>query len=173
MDRLWSPWRSSYIAASGGNAVPDNDFCVFCDLQSNSLSDEQNLIVFRGKENFIVLNLYPYTSGHSMVVPYRHVPDLDRAPLEITTDMMELTRRCQGALRIAYNPDGFNIGMNQGSAGGAGVASHMHMHLVPRWIGDANFVTTIGETRVLPESLQDTYRKIKKAFDSQMISGEC
>jgi len=86
--------------------------------------------------------------------------------------MMELTRRFQGALRIAYNPDGFNIGMNQGSAGGAGVASHMHMHLVPRWIGDANFVTTIGETRVLPESLQDTYRKIKKAFDSQMISGQ-
>ena len=164
MDQLWSPWRYSYISAGGEKPKPGTDACVFCSLQTNSLSDEQNLIVHRGAENFIVLNLYPYTSGHIMVVPYRHVPDLDRAPAEITTELMELTRRCQTALRSAYSPDGFNIGMNQGSAAGAGVAGHLHMHLVPRWIGDANFVTTVGETRVLPESLQDTFRKLKKAM---------
>lgn len=164
MDRLWSPWRYSYIAGDSANKDDTGNACVFCALQLGEESDEKRYIVHRGKLNFVVLNLYPYTSGHVMVVPYDHVPDLDQSPKPISDEMMDLTKRCQRALREIYRPDGFNIGMNQGAAAGAGVAGHMHMHVLPRWSGDANFVSTIGETRVIPEALIDTFRKLKDRF---------
>jgi ATP adenylyltransferase len=139
--------------------------CVFCDLQSRPGTDADKYILFRGARNFIVLNLYPYTSGHVMVVPFEHTADLHTTPKEITDEMMDLTKRCQDAIGAVYKPDGFNLGMNQGSAAGAGVAGHIHMHVLPRWVGDANFVSTIGETRVLPEALDITYRKLKACFE--------
>jgi ATP adenylyltransferase len=166
LDRLWSPWRYQYIA-SGSNATDKRpDSCVFCDLQKDPGTDEEKLILYRAKYCFVALNLFPYTSGHSLVVPYLHIADLDAAPKEITTELIDLTKVLQTAMRKVYKPDGFNIGMNQGSAAGAGVAGHLHMHILPRWVGDANFVSTIGETRVLPETLGDTYRRLKNQLNA-------
>src|SRR5262249_20158206 len=129
--------------------------CIFCKVIAESL-DEQNYIVHRGSLNYIILNLFPYTSGHIMIVPYEHQASL--APLDepTTTEMMELTKKVQRALESEYRPDGFNIGINLGHSAGAGVAEHLHLHVVPRWTGDANFVSVIGETRILPEELSDT-----------------
>lgn len=159
MDRLWSPWRYRYVSAAEQKA----DGCIFC-VKPAQNDDEGNLIVYRGDRNFVLLNLYPYTSGHLMVAPYRHVPTLEDADEETVTELMLLTRRAQRHLREAYNAPGFNVGMNIGSCAGAGVAGHIHMHVLPRWTGDANFMTTIGETRVMPEDLTDTFRKLRAAF---------
>jgi ATP adenylyltransferase len=122
--------------------------------------DQKNSILHRAAHNFIVLNIYPYISGHLLIVPYTHLADLDAAPKEVTDELMDLTKRCQTALREAYRPQGFNLGMNLGKAAGAGVAEHFHLHIMPRWTGDTNFMTTIGETRVHPEDLATTYRKL-------------
>jgi len=158
MDRLWSPWRYRYVS----KAEP-TDACIFC-VKSQQNQDEQNLILYRGELNFVLLNLYPYTSGHLMVAPYQHVATLEEAPEECAAEMMTLTRRAQRHLREVYNPAGFNLGMNIGSSAGAGVAGHIHMHLLPRWTGDANFMTTIAETRVIPEDLDTAWRKLRHAF---------
>jgi ATP adenylyltransferase len=161
MDVLWSPWRYDYIK-SGERQPPENSSgCVFCDILNNSASDEENFILFRARFNFVILNVYPYISGHLMVVPFEHIADLDSAAKEITDEQMDLAKRCQTALRAAYQPNGFNLGMNQGKAGGAGVAEHFHLHILPRWVGDANFMTAIGETRTIPESLTTTFDKLK------------
>lgn len=161
MDVLWSPWRYDYI--KGGDEKPQNvvNDCVFCSILANSASDEEKYILHRAEFNFVILNIYPYISGHLMIVPYAHLADLDRAEKRITDELMDLTKRCQTALREAYNPNGFNLGMNFGKAAGAGVAEHFHMHILPRWIGDANFMTSVGETRTIPENLQTTYEKLK------------
>ena len=128
--------------------------------------DERALIVHRGRHNFIVLNAFPYTSGHSMVVPYQHVDRLSKLPAEALAELTELTQQLEAILFKVYQPDGVNLGMNIGKAAGAGVAGHIHMHVLPRWVADANFMTVVGETRVLPESLPETYSRLKQAFDN-------
>jgi ATP adenylyltransferase len=126
--------------------------------------DEEHFIVFRGRKNFIVLNRFPYTNGHLMIVPYHHSPDLAGIDLETATELFLLTREAEGHLRSLYKPNGLNLGMNIGEAAGAGIAGHIHMHILPRWTGDANFMTTIGETRILPEELPVTFERLRKAF---------
>ena len=163
MDRLWTPWRYQYIASAAGERDSDGD-CVLCALARDEASDERNFVLHRARHNFVVLNLYPYTSGHLMIIPYLHGDALDAVPKEATDEMMDLAKRAQGALRDAFRPEGFNLGMNLGSVAGAGVAGHVHLHVLPRWAGDANFMSTIGETRVLPQDLQTTYHKLRPLF---------
>ncbi len=163
MERLWSPWRSEYIASGGSGSTFDS--CVFCDIRTDAANDDRNLVVYRGEQAFVVLNLYPYISGHLLIVPYEHVPDLDAAVKEITDELMDLTKRSQTALRRVYSPAGFNIGMNLGHAAGAGIVDHIHIHIMPRWAGDTNFMTTVAETRVLPEDLATTLQKLRKEFN--------
>jgi ATP adenylyltransferase len=126
--------------------------------------DEANLVLHRGTHNFIALNLYPYITGHMMVIPYQHIADLNPAPKQITDEMMDLAKLAQGALQTVYSPSGFNLGMNLGAAAGAGIVDHIHLHILPRWGGDTNFVTTVAETRVIPESLETTYSKLHGKF---------
>ncbi len=163
MDILWNPWRYAYIK-SAETKQPAAGSCVFCGILNNAASDEENSILHRAEFNFVVLNVYPYISGHLMIVPYAHLADLDSAEKKITDELMDLTKRCQTALREAYQPHGFNLGMNQGRAAGAGVAEHFHLHILPRWFGDANFMTSIGETRTIPEDLRTTFDKLKNRF---------
>lgn len=158
MDYLWTPWRYAYVSTA--DKAPE---CVFCHLQSMG-DDERALIVHRGQHNFVVLNAFPYTSGHSMVVPYQHLDRLGKLPAEALCEMTELTRRLERIYFEEYHPDGVNLGMNIGKAAGAGVAGHIHMHVLPRWVADANFMTVVGETRVLPELLAETYSRLKQAF---------
>ena len=161
MDVLWSPWRYDYITGSGAGKPTG---CVFCEIQKNSASDEENFILKRAEFNFVILNIYPYTSGHLMVIPYKHLGDLSAADKQTTDEMMDLTKQAQSALAEVYRPEGLNLGMNLGKAAGAGVADHFHMHILPRWVGDVNFMTAIGQTRTLPETLRDTYDKLRDKF---------
>jgi ATP adenylyltransferase len=161
VDVLWSPWRYDYIKSGGETPAGDSGRCVFCDILNSSASDEEKFILKRAEFNFVILNIYPYVSGHLMIVPYEHIADLDKAPKNITDEMMDITKRCQNALRDVYRPDGINLGMNIGRAAGAGVAGHFHMHILPRWFGDANFMTSVGQTRTIPESLMDTFEKLR------------
>jgi len=156
MDFIWSPWRYDYLASGG--AKPSS--CVFC-VATDRTHDAERLIVFRGIYNFVILNLFPYTSGHVMVAPYDHLDTLAVAKPEQLVEMMELAQRLIAVLKKLYKPDGFNLGMNLGAAAGAGIREHFHLHVVPRWVGDANFMTVSGETRVLPEELAITYKRIK------------
>ena len=160
MDYLWTPWRYAYIAGADKASG-----CIFCDLPKVG-DDEKVGIVFRGQSCFIILNTYPYTSGHVMVVPFAHLDQLEKLPSDAAQEMIELTQRMEKALRQAYRPEGINLGMNIGRAAGAGVAGHIHMHVLPRWTADANFVSVVGETRILPETLEQTYVKIKAALAS-------
>ena len=160
MDRLWTPWRYKYVSTAR-----ESEGCIFCDKPASG-RDEENYIVYRAERNYVILNAFPYTSGHVMVVPYEHVPTPEEARDETLTEMMLLTRRCVVCLRSVYRPDGLNLGMNIGESAGAGVVGHIHMHVLPRWTGDSNFMTAIGETRVVPEELGETYRKLRLAFSS-------
>ena len=160
MDVLWSPWRYNYIKT--GDEKKDD--CVFCSVLQSPASDEEKFILHRAGFNFVILNIYPYTSGHLMIIPFKHIADLDQANKEITDEMMDLTKRCQSAIREVYQPNGINLGMNLGKAAGAGVAEHFHMHILPRWIGDSNFMTAVGQTRTIPENLRTTYDKLKNRF---------
>ena len=162
MERLWSPWRYDYIASAGGSSGKPG--CVFCLIQKDPEHDEKNFVLHRGTHNFVVLNIYPYISGHLLVVPNEHVGDLADAAKEITDELMDLTKRAETALRQAYNPPAFNIGMNLGAASGAGIVGHIHIHIMPRWVGDTNFMTTVAETRVMPEDLTVTYNKLRGRF---------
>jgi ATP adenylyltransferase len=163
MDHLFTPWRYSYVASA--DRAPS---CIFCDRvpanNANAENDEQNLVLHRGEHCFIIVNRYPYTSGHVMVVPYQHVDRLDSLSAEAAGEMILLAQRMESVLRELYRPDGINLGMNIGKAAGAGVAGHIHMHVLPRWFADGNFMSVIGETRVLPESLEDTARRIRQAL---------
>ncbi len=161
MQRLWSPWRSQYIA-SGVDSRTEG--CVFCRIAESPDQDAANYVLHRGQHAFVVLNLYPYITGHLMVVPYLHTGELDTVAKEITDEMMDLVKRSQTALREAYLPPGFNMGMNLGAAAGAGITEHIHIHLLPRWTGDTNFMTTVGDSRVLPEALETTYSKLLSKF---------
>jgi ATP adenylyltransferase len=158
MDYLWTPWRYRYMADAS-----KDERCIFCAaLQVND--DAKTQIVFRGAKNFVILNRYPYTSGHVMVVPYAHVADLTAADPDMLAEMMRIAQRVQAALEKTYHPQGYNLGMNLGRAAGAGVTGHLHLHVLPRWSGDANFMTVVGETRVEPEDLSTTYDKLRKAM---------
>ncbi|HEX8071150.1 MAG TPA: HIT domain-containing protein [Pyrinomonadaceae bacterium] len=165
MDRLWTPWRYQYIKGAGAaEGAGDAAVCVFCALRDDPDNDARNYVVHRARANFVVLNLYPYTNGHLLVIPYEHAADLDAVAKETTDEMMDLAKRATTILRAAYRPHGFNLGMNLGQAAGAGVAAHLHLHVLPRWTGDASFMTTAGETRVLPEDLQTTYDRLRGQF---------
>jgi ATP adenylyltransferase len=156
MDYLWSPWRYKYVSEAG-----KTQGCVFCEKVAQGMSrDRENLVLFRGSRNFILLNLFPYTTGHSMVVPYQHTGEFADLPPETLTEMFLLTQKLHGALHSAYHPEGYNLGMNLGKCAGAGVADHVHLHVLPRWVGDTNFMTVTGETRVQPEDLSTTYKKL-------------
>lgn len=161
MDVLWSPWRYDYITGSGGTKKGG---CVFCDILNGSASDEENFILMRAEFNFVILNIYPYTTGHLMVVPFEHAASLAVVGKKATDEMMDLVKRAESAITQNYRPDGINLGMNLGRAAGAGVDGHVHMHVLPRWVGDANFMTAIGQTRTLPETLPSTYEKLLSAF---------
>jgi len=158
MDYLWTPWRYAYVTT-----VDRVSECIFCELL-NSGDDQKALIVHRGEYNFIILNAFPYTSGHAMVVPFAHLDRLNKLPEAAANEMMALSRCLEAVMIEIYHPDGVNLGMNIGKAAGAGVAGHIHMHVLPRWVADANFMTVVGETRVLPESLDETYRRLKEKF---------
>jgi ATP adenylyltransferase len=164
VDVLWNPWRYDYIKSGDELTPKSSGGCVFCDILNDSDDDEEKFILHRAEFNFVILNIYPYISGHLMIVPFKHLADLDYACKNTSDEMMDLAKRCQTALREVYNPNGFNLGMNFGKAAGAGVAEHFHMHILPRWIGDANFMTAIGETRTIPEDLKTTYAKLKGKF---------
>ncbi len=163
MERLWSPWRHAYIAAAGAE-MAEGAGCILCEVQKNPDDDEKNFLLYRASHNFVILNLYPYISGHLMIAPYAHLGEFDSAPKDATDEMMDLAKRCQTALREVYHPQGLNIGMNLGRAGGAGIPDHIHLHIMPRWTGDTNFISTVGETRVLSEDLPTTYRKLREKF---------
>jgi len=161
MDYLWTPWRYAYItntAKQEGN----REKCIFCNLPE--LEDQEAHIVYRGKDCYVVLNTFPYTSGHLMVVPFEHLDELHKLPEAAANEMIALSKRMEGVLRRLYSPDGINLGMNIGRAAGAGVAGHIHMHVLPRWVGDTNFMTTVAESRVLPETLEITYKRIRDAI---------
>jgi len=158
MDYLWTPWRYRYVAEAKNISG-----CVFCDVAAAN-RDEEMLIVLRGVKNYVILNRYPYTSGHVMIVPYAHTADFSGLERETAAEMMLLAQRLQAALDEIYHPDGFNLGMNLGRSAGAGIADHLHLHLLPRWAGDTNFMTTVGETRLEPEELSTTYSRLRRAL---------
>ena len=158
MDYLWTPWRYPYVANASKEAR-----CIFC-LALAANNDAESLIVQRNKKTFVILNRYPYTSGHVMVVPYVHVADLASSDHETLTEMMLVAQTVQVTLQKTYSPDGFNVGINLGRAAGAGVTGHLHMHILPRWVGDTNFMTVAGETRVHPEDLATTYERVRAAL---------
>ena len=161
MERLWSPWRAKYIA-SGVDSQSDR--CVFCDIAADPAKDDTNFVVHRAERGFVVLNLFPYITGHLLVVPYEHTGEFDSVAKEITDDLMDLAKKSQKALREVYAPPGFNIGINLGAAAGAGIVGHLHIHVLPRWSGDTNFMTTVSESRVIPESLETTYSRLRTRF---------
>lgn len=160
MDYLWTPWRYQYIA----DASKSSSACIFCDAIAAN-DDAKMLVILRAKKNYVILNRYPYTSGHVMIVPYQHVADFAGADADTMCEMMLLAQRVQAALEKAYHPEGYNLGMNLGRAAGAGVQGHLHLHVLPRWCGDSNFMTVTGETRVEPEDLSTTYKKLRAALD--------
>ena len=160
MDYLWTPWRSQYMKEAAGGKLAE---CFFCEALAKK-DDAKTLIVHRGRKNFIILNRFPYTSGHVMIVPYAHLAELSLCDAETLDEIMQLAKRMETILHKEYKPDGMNLGMNLGRAAGAGVAGHLHLHVLPRWIGDSNFMTVTGETRVHPEDLQTTYGRLAKAF---------
>lgn len=158
MDYLWTPWRYAYVTTAEGATG-----CIFCDLPKLG-DDAKAKIVYRAKYCYVILNTFPYTPGHSMIVPYAHLDELRSLPREAAQEMMALSQKMEGVLRQLYKPDGVNLGMNIGKAAGAGVAGHIHMHTLPRWVADGNFMTVVGETRVLPETLEMTWERIKGAL---------
>ena len=160
MDYLCTPWRYQYMRQAASGNQPE---CFFCDAVARK-DDAETLIVHRGAKTFVILNRFPYTSGHVMIVPYTHVAELNLCDAEALAEMMQLAQRAETALRANYTPDGMNLGMNLGRAAGAGVVGHLHLHMLPRWIGDTNFMTVPGETRVHPEDLKTTYERLSKAL---------
>ncbi len=159
MENLWSPWRMKYVTDT-----ENPDGCVFCTAPAQA-DDAARLIVHRGKDCFAILNRYPYTSGHLMVVPFAHVSSIELLTPDVRAELFEMVNRAIGVLREVYHPDGFNVGINMGEAAGAGIAEHAHVHIVPRWAGDTSFMSTVGETRVIPEELGVTWQRIREAWE--------
>ena len=164
--KLWAPWRMKYIE---GIDTDDDGECIFCSKPEED-NDDANFIVHRGKTCFVVLNIFPYNNGHLLVVPYRHTCELSDLDNETVLEMNSLTATIVETMKETMRPDGFNIGMNLGRSAGAGITDHLHIHIVPRWNGDTNFMPVIGGTKVISESLEDNYRKLKKYLAS-LVSG--
>ena len=162
MEIKFTPWRMAYISSSD---TPASDECVLC-LRGREAPAAENLVLYRGTSCYTLMNLYPYNTGHLMIVPYQHTADLAGLDTVIAGELFDLTRRSIAAITAAMSPHGFNIGMNLGSTAGAGIHEHMHMHIVPRWNGDANFMPVIGGTKLIPEALEQTYAKLRPLFDA-------
>ena len=160
MDHLWTPWRYAYVSTADKVSG-----CIFCELPQLG-DDVQARIVHRAQHCYIVLNAFPYTVGHVMIVPFLHLDELHKLPAAAAHEMIELAQKMERAMHQLYSPDGVNMGLNLGRAAGAGVAGHVHMHALPRWTGDSSFVTVIGETRILPETLEVTYTRIREALQA-------
>jgi ATP adenylyltransferase len=158
MDRIFSPWRAAYVTSGS-----QDDACVLCRARDHA-SEVESLVIKVAQHNFVLMNLYPYTSGHVMIAPRRHVARLSEATPDELSEMMALARRCEDVLQQVYKPEGMNLGMNVGKPAGAGVAGHIHLHVVPRWVGDTNFMTVVGETRVIPEDPVQACARLKPYF---------
>ena len=166
MERLWSPWRLAYVTGTSSATG-----CIFCDAAGSPSNPERDaLVLVRGRVSYVILNLYPYNNGHLMVVPNRHVGSLAAATADELSEMMRFTRDAEIALTEAYQPQGINVGINLGRPAGAGVLDHVHIHLVPRWNGDTNFMSVIGNTRVLPEELGETRKRLQPIFE-RLLNG--
>jgi len=165
VERLWTPWRRAFVEGAGERS----DGCFLC-TKAAEHDDKRNLILWRGNHVFVLLNLYPYNSGHLMVAPFLHTGDLAGLSAEIASEMMHVLQRSVGVVEQVYRPDAFNLGMNLGRSAGAGVPDHLHSHVVPRWNGDTNFMPITADTKVLPESLDQTYERLKPTFRSAFAS---
>jgi ATP adenylyltransferase len=165
MEQIWAPWRMAYINADS----PNDQGCFLCTMPQQR-DDEANLIAARGERCFVILNRFPYNNGHLMIAPYQHVPTIEHLDVASLTEMMTLAQRCLAALRTAMHPDGFNMGINQGKVAGAGLADHVHFHVVPRWNGDTNFMPVLADVKVMPDVLQNTYRQIRDALEPLLRS---
>jgi ATP adenylyltransferase len=165
MDHLYTPWRMAYIR---GEKKPI-DGCIFCQLAA--ADEDRGQIIARSAHVFVTLNIYPYNNGHLMVIPYEHVQTQEELPPAVLTDLMVTVNRGLAVLRKAYNPPAFNLGANIGAAAGAGIAEHYHFHIVPRWAGDSNFMTVVGSTRVIPDTLSNTYHELKATWDALYLTG--
>jgi len=165
MEHLWTPWRMKYLQGDDQPSGEGSSGCIFCHAPAeNRGCDFDNLIVRRGERAFVILNRYPYNNGHLMVVPYLHTPTLEQLDTETLGELMALVKQSLAVLRAIYNPQAFNLGMNIGEAAGAGIAEHVHFHVVPRWGGDTNYMTVVGGTRVIPEDLAETCRRLCTAW---------
>lgn len=163
-DRMWAPWRFTYLEAPSSGTQPAG--CIFVELPAQN-KDRENLILFRGKTAFVMFNAYPYSNGHLMIAPYHHTGEIGELSDDTLLEINQLLAACVRWLKKAYNPQGFNIGVNLGKAAGAGIPDHVHWHIVPRWLGDTNFMTTIADTRVLPQSLADAYDGLKAIVEAE------
>ncbi|WP_456450775.1 HIT family protein [Palaeococcus sp. (in: euryarchaeotes)] len=157
MKLIWAPWRIEYIRS------PKHDGCIFCDFPKEN-RDRERLILYRGEHAFVIMNNYPYNPGHVMIAPYRHVGKWEELTDEELLDMMKLSQLIIKALKRAMNPDGFNLGVNLGRVAGAGIEDHVHIHIVPRWNGDTNFMPVVADTKIIPESLEETYKELKNTL---------
>ena len=185
MDYLWTPWRYAYITAANHDprpgvppslaAWPGDHHCVFCNLiaaidyaiahgMNTDEAEAAGGLILRGEHCFICLNSFPYTNGHVMVMPYAHLDRIAKMPAETAHELIDLAQRTEQVMERIYHPQGFNFGMNLGEAAGAGVAGHLHLHALPRWVGDSNFMTTVAETRVIPEAREVTWKRMREAF---------
>ena len=158
MDKLWAPWRIEYIRS------PKEDGCIFC-IKSQETNDRNNLVLYRGKEAFVLMNLYPYSNGHLMISPYQHTSETDDLSSACNSEIMDMANKSMSILSKTFNAEGFNFGANFGKAGGAGIEEHLHYHIVPRWIGDTNFMPITGGTRVLVQGLQESWDLLKPKFN--------
>jgi ATP adenylyltransferase len=157
MEKLWAPWRMAYVGVSQPSG------CIFCTKPAES-EDAASLLLHRGEHAFIMLNAFPYNNGHLMIAPYRHTADLESLTAVENAEIMALSQLAMGLLRRAYSPDGYNLGMNLGRVAGAGIVDHLHLHIVPRWNGDTNFMPVVADTKVLPDSLENTYTRLRAAL---------
>ena len=165
MERLWTPWRMRYVSSADDESGGQPDGCLLCVLPAQDASrDAENLLLYRGERAFVLLNLYPYNTAHLMIAPFLHTGDLAALPSDDGSELLALAQRAVTAIGGEYRPDGFNLGMNLGRVAGAGLPDHLHLHVVPRWSGDTNFMPLTAETKVLPESLQQTYARLKAVF---------
>ncbi len=167
MERLWSPWRFAYVTGTSSATG-----CIFCDAAAAIDPANAPLVLVRGRVSFVILNLYPYNNGHLMVVPNRHIGSLAAATVDELDEMMRFTRDAEVALNEAYQPQGLNVGINLGRPAGAGIVDHVHIHLVPRWTGDTNFMSVVGNVRVLPEELGETAARLRPIFERLFRAGE-
>ncbi|MBJ7355402.1 MAG: HIT domain-containing protein [Thermoleophilaceae bacterium] len=168
-DRLWAPWRMQYVEHHGPDTSEGKTGCIFCDFPAED-NDTKNLIAHRGELAYVILNGFPYNNGHVMVVPYEHNAKLHEVSPETAQEITELTQLALKVLEGVYHPGGFNIGINQGDAAGAGIGAHLHQHIVPRWVGDTNFMPVVADVRVLPEALSGSYEKISAGFRAALSS---